>query len=70
MGLADNRKKRAKRYVGWVKGIIPEEGWEPIRQLLQRVQLTGSGRFVEEIEYKIERRVEFRGKGRPRKSHK
>jgi len=70
MGLADNRKKRAKRYMEWVKGLIPEGEWELIRQSLQRGQLTGSARFVEEIEQKIERRVEFRGPGRPRKSYK
>ena len=68
MGLADNRKKRAKRYMEWVKGLIPEGEWELIRQSLQRCQLTGSVRFVEEIEHKIERRVEFRGQGRSRKS--
>ena len=70
LGLADNRKKRAKRYMEWVKGLIPEGEWELIRQSLQRGQLTGSARFVEEIEQKIERRVEFRGQGRPRKSKK
>jgi len=56
MGLADNRKKRAKRYLEWVKGLIPEGEWELIRQSLQRGQLTGSARFVGEIEQKIERR--------------
>jgi putative transposase len=70
MGLADNRQKRAKRYMKWVKGIIPEGEWELIRLSLQRGQLTGSARFVEEIEQKIKRRVEFRGQGRPRKSNK
>jgi putative transposase len=69
-GLADSPKKRAKRYMEWVKGMIPEGEWELIRQSLQRGQLTGSERFVEEIEHKIEKRVEFRGQGRPRKSNK
>jgi hypothetical protein len=32
----------------------------------KRGQLTGSLRFVDEIEKKIERRVEFREPGRPR----
>jgi len=32
--------------------------------------LTGSLRFVDEIEKKFERRVEFRGPGRPRKVEK
>jgi len=33
-------------------------------------QLTGSSQYVDEIEKKIERQVEFRGQGRPRKSEK
>ena len=37
---------------------------------LQRGQLTGSSRFVDEIEKKIARRVEFRGQGRPSKTNK
>jgi len=41
-----------------------------IRQSLQRGQLTGSSRFVDEIEKKIARRVEFRGQGRPSKAGK
>jgi putative transposase len=67
MGLAGNQKKRAERYAEWGKETIPEGEWELIRQSLQRGQLTGSARFVEEIEHKIEKRVEFRGLGRPRK---
>ena len=37
---------------------------------IQRGHLTGSVRFVEEIEQKIEGWVEFRGQGRPMKSNK
>jgi putative transposase len=47
-----------------------EGEWELIRQSLQRGQLTGGKRFVDEIEAKIERRVEFRGQGRPKKVDK
>ena len=66
MGLAGSKKKRAERYKGWVKGTIPEGEWDVIRQSLQRGQLTGSARFVDEIERKTKRRIEFRGPGRPR----
>jgi len=44
--------------------------WELIWQLLQVGQLTGSPGFVDEIEKKIERCVECRGWGRPRKTEK
>ncbi len=70
MGLGSTAKKRAEKYREWVEGTIPECEWQIIRQSLQRGQLTGSKRFVDEIERKIERRVEFRGQGRPRKERK
>jgi putative transposase len=70
MGLAGNKKARAEKYMGWVKGTILEGELELIRQSLQRGQLTGSARFVEEIEQKTKKRVEFRGQGRPRKTIK
>ena len=61
---------RSENYAVWVKGTIPEGEWSLIRQSLQRGQLTGSSRFVDEIEKKIARRVEFRGRGRPSKTNK
>jgi len=70
MGLADNEKGRVENYVAWVNGTIPEGELSLIRQSLQRGQLTGGSRFVDEIERKIARRVEFRGQGRPSKAKK
>ena len=70
MGLAENEKDRSEVYAVWVKGTIPEGEWSLIRQALQRGQLTGSSRFVDEIEKKIARRVKFRGQGRPSKTNK
>jgi putative transposase len=40
------------------------------RNRRKRGQLTGSSQYVDEIEKKIERRVEFRGQGRSGKSEK
>lgn len=65
--LADTRKNREKKYEQWVKSIVPPGEWKLIRQSLQRGQLTGSSRFVDQIEQKLNKRVEFRGQGRPRK---
>lgn len=65
--LADSEGMRAEKYASWVKETIAAEELELIRKSIQRGQLTGSHRFVDEIEKKIERRVEFRGPGRPRK---
>jgi putative transposase len=69
-GLAANGKDRSEIYAAWVKGTIPEGEGELIRQPLQRGQLTGSSGFVDEIEKKIARQVEFCGQGRPSRANK
>jgi putative transposase len=56
---------RQKKYEQWVKSSIPHGEWTIIRQALQRGQLTGSIKFVDEIVQKLNLRVEFRGQGRP-----
>ena len=66
--LADTQEQRARTYTEWIAGTIPKGELEQIRQSLQRGQLTGSKKFVDEIEQKIERRVEFRGQVRPVKA--
>lgn len=67
MGLGATEKVREKRYEEWVNGAIPAGELELIRKAVQRGQLTGGYRFVEEVDKKIGRRIEFRGQGRPRK---
>ena len=66
--LAESGQKRAEKYASWIKETVLSEEWDPIRKSLQRGQLTGGPRFIDEIEKKIEKRVEFRGRGRPRKA--
>jgi putative transposase len=68
--LTANEEDRSKAYAAWVKGTIPAGEWSLIRQSVQRGQLTGSSRFVDEIAMRIARRVEFRGQGRPIKANK
>ena len=71
LAIADSEKKRAESYAVWVKKEIIEAGeWELIRKSIQRGHLTGSTRFTDEIEKIIERRVEFKGPGRPSKAEK
>jgi len=38
-----------------------------IKHAVQRGQLTGGATFVDEIEKKLNRRIELRGQGRPEK---
>ena len=68
LGLASTAKKRQERYRDFVLGTIAEKETEQIRRSIQRGQLTGTGKFVEEIEEKTGKRIEFRGQGRPRKT--
>lgn len=70
LGLGTSANEREKRYETWVNGAIPTGEWETIRQAVQRGQLTGSNKFIEEVDKKIGRRVEFRGQGRPRGEEK
>lgn len=68
--LAGSKEERAKKYSEWVTKSASEGELDQIRQSLQRGQLTGSKRFVDEIEQKIKKRIEFRGQGRPSKPGK
>ena len=66
LGLGATQAERQEQYAEWVKEFIPQGEWDLIRQAIQRGQLTGSERFVEEVSEKISRRIEFRGQGRPK----
>ena len=66
LALAESQAVRSSKYAEWVSKSISEGEMEQIRLSLQRGQLTGSNKFVDEIECKLERRVEFRGQGRPK----
>ena len=62
-----HHKKRARLYQAFVMAAIPEEEWRLIRQAIQRGQLTGTERFIEEVAAKIGNRIALRGQGRPKK---
>lgn len=68
--LGRTTKEREEKYKEWVMTSSAEEEWNIIRQALQRGQLTGNNRFVEEVAKKIGRRVEFRKQGRPKEDRK
>lgn len=63
--LASTERKRQERYRDFVQGTMQEGELEQIRRAIQRGQLTGSYRFIDEIEAKVGMRIEFRGPGRP-----
>ncbi|MEQ8391072.1 MAG: hypothetical protein RIB30_08755 [Thalassospira sp.] len=57
-----------KRYASFVNEGISEERYDQIHTAIQRNQLTGNPKFVDEVAGIIGRRLEQRGPGRPRKS--
>ena len=65
--LAANDNERRAKYKEWISKSIPDGEMEMLRRAIQRGQLTGGNKFVEEVSEKIGRRIEFRGQGRPKK---
>lgn len=58
--------ERTRRYADCVRAAIPDEEWQLMRDAIQRGQLTGSQRFIDEIAVKLGTRIERRGQGRPK----
>ena len=69
-GLATTKPSRQTRYREFVFSAIPAGEWDLIREALQRGQLTGQSRFVDEVEAIVGRRIEHRRQGRPKKNGK
>ena len=65
--LGNTTAARRKSYTRFIREIVPGEETRLIRKAAARNQLTGSHRFVDEIERRTGVRVEYRGRGRPRK---
>lgn len=66
VALGDTVIARRYRYEAFVRQAIPIDEIRLIREALQRGQLTGTRRFVDEVEQIIGLRIEPRGQGRPR----
>jgi putative transposase len=68
--LGNDRREREIAYREWVMSSVPDGEWELVRSAVQRGQLTGNQRFVDEVERRIGRRIELRGRGRPQSAEK
>jgi putative transposase len=66
--LGPTDTKRRERYKSFVEMATPTNELQLIRGALQRGQLTGNMRFVGEIEKITGRRIQFRERGRPKKT--
>ncbi|MGJ7517063.1 transposase [Pseudomonas baetica] len=64
--LGHTSVERRHRYEWFMRQAIPSDEIRLIRDALQRGQLTGTSRFVEEVERIAGVRIERRGQGRPR----
>ena len=67
VALGDSDAERRQRYSEFLRTAIPEGEWTLIREAVQRGQLTGPDRFVEEVETILGKRIENRSRGRPSK---
>jgi putative transposase len=68
--LGHTRREREIAYRDWVMASVPDGEWDLIRAAVQRGQLTGNQHFVDEVERRLGRRIELRGRGRPAKTDK
>jgi len=69
--LGASAKERRIRYIAFVEQGLPEEQLSLFRNALQRGQLTGDNRFIDQVEEIIGRRIEHRAPGhQPKKPAK
>ena len=66
LALRNTACQRSERYRTFVHGAVSQAELSLIREGLQRGQLTGDSRFVDEVERIAGLRIERRGQGRPR----
>ena len=67
LALGTNTEERRLRYSEFLRTAIPEGEWRLIREAVQRGQLTGTDRFVAQVETILGKRIENRCRGRPLK---
>jgi len=65
--LGECEETRIQRYINFVQSGIPNQELQFFRDNVQRGQLTGNHKFVDEVERIIGKRIEFRSRGRPKK---
>ena len=70
LAMGETEQQRQSRYAAFVSRVVRPSELMLIREALQRGQLTGSERFVDEIDRKLGVRVERRGQGRPARCKK
>jgi len=67
LALSEDIEERQQRYIDYVNKGSPENERQFICHSLQRGQLTGTDRFIKEVEQRLDIRIENRAPGRPKK---
>ena len=70
IGLADTNSERKVRYKAYVEEGVSVSEKRFLDESVNRNQLTGNQRFIDEIERRLGARIERRGRGRPVSSEK
>jgi len=65
IGLADTSSERKLRYKAYVEAGVSVPEKQFLDESVNRNQLTGNQRFIDEIEKRVGARIERRGRGRP-----
>ncbi len=66
LALGESTEERQIRYREYLQSAIPDGEWAFIQEAVARGQLTGNGRYIEEVKKIIGRRIEHRRPGRPK----
>jgi len=67
LAMGKTEEERRLCYRAFLSETVSDKEIEIIKHAVQRGQLTGGATFVDEIEKKLNRRIELRGQGRPKK---
>ena len=63
VALGKTHYERHGCYEKFVRGVIPDGEWGLIRKSVQRGQLTGNDKFIDDVEKMIGRRIEHGASG-------
>jgi len=70
LSLGADNTERQRQYQKFFKESIPEDEWKIIRECINKNGVFGNDEFKKQIEEVLGRKIELRGKGRPRKDKK
>ena len=67
LSLSDDESRRIECYRAYLQQGAPDDEIKLLQSAWSRNQLTGNNRFIDEIERRTGKRIEYRNRGRPHK---